>query len=50
MPLTQIAATVGVSPRVVYTWTQRFLQYRLEGLTDKRGRGRRPVPRQQDRT
>ncbi len=50
MPLTQIAATVGGSPRVVYTWTQRFLQYRLEGLTDKRGRGRRPVPRQQDRT
>ncbi len=50
MPLTQIAATVGVSPRVVYTWTQRFLPYRLEGLTAKRGRGRRPVPRQQDRT
>jgi len=50
MSLVQIAAMVGISRRFVYTWAQRFLQSGVEGLTDKRGRGRRPVPRQQDRT
>ena len=48
MSLVQIAATVGITRRFVYTWVQRFLQHRIEGLTDKPGRGRRPVPRQQE--
>jgi transposase len=48
MSLVQIAAMVGITRRFVYTWVQRFLQHRIEGLTDKRGRGRRPVPRQQE--
>ena len=44
MPITDIAATVGVSRRFVYKWAKRFVQERLEGLADKPGRGRRPVP------
>ena len=49
MPLVHIAATVGISRRFVYKWVQRFREEGLEGLTDKSGRGRRPVPRPQDR-
>lgn len=44
--LVEIAARVGMSRRFVYKWAQRFLQDGLDGLADKRGRGRRPVPRQ----
>jgi hypothetical protein len=40
MSITDIAATVGISRRFVYTWVQRFVQERLEGLSDKPGRGR----------
>ena len=40
-----IADTVRISRRFVYKWARRFVQYGLEGLTDKPGRGRRPVPR-----
>src|SRR6266568_6111080 len=43
MPVVQIADTVGVTHRVVYTWARRFLQDGIEGLADKPGRGRRPV-------
>ena len=50
MPLSHIAATVGISRRFVYKWVQRFLQHGIEGLADKPGRGRRSWPRQQDRT
>ena len=39
MPITDIAATVGVSRRFVYRWAKRFVQERLEGLADKPGRG-----------
>ena len=46
MPITDIAATVGVSRRFVYKWAKRFGQERLEGLADKPGRGRRHVPHQ----
>ena len=49
VPIAHIAATVGVSRRFVYKWVQRFLQDRLEGLADKPGRGRQPLPRPQDR-
>jgi transposase len=45
MPLTQIAATVGISRRFVYKWTQRFLEQGVEGLADKPGRGAHRVPR-----
>jgi len=45
MSLVHIAAMVGISRRFVYTWAQRFLQDGLEELTDKRGRGRRPLAR-----
>ena len=50
VPLSHIAETVGIARRFVYKWAQRFLQDGLEGLADKRGRGRRRMPRQQDRT
>src|SRR5712691_4171315 len=43
MPVVQIADTVGVTHRVVYTWARRFLQDGIAGLADKPGRGRRPV-------
>ena len=44
VPITAIAAMVGISRRFVYTWAQRFLEQGVEGLADKPGRGR--VPRQ----
>jgi hypothetical protein len=43
MPISDIAATVGISRRFVYKWVQRFLQEGLEGLADKPGRGQRRV-------
>ena len=43
VPITDIAATVGISRRFVYKWAQRFLEKGLEGLTDKPGRGYRRV-------
>ena len=50
VPLSQIAETIGINRRSVYKWAQRFVQYELEGLTDKPGRSRRSWPRQHDRT
>ena len=46
MPISDIAATVGISRRFVYKWVQRFLEKGLAGLTDKPGRGYRRVARQ----
>jgi hypothetical protein len=46
VPLAHIADTVGITRHVVYKWAQRFLRDGLAGLADKRGRGRRPGPRQ----
>ena len=45
--ISHIAVTVGISRRFVYKWVSRFLAYRLDGLLDKAGRGRKP--RQQHR-
>ena len=46
VPISDIAATVGISRRFVYKWVQRFLEKGMVGLTDKPGRGsRRPAPR-----
>src|SRR5262245_21914180 len=44
VPITAIAARVGISRRFVYKWAQRFLAQGVEGLADRPGRGR--VPRQ----
>ena len=46
MPITDIAATVGISRRFVYKWVQRFLEKGVEGLTDKPGRGSHRIRRQ----
>ena len=43
MPISDVAATVGLSCRFVYKWVQRFLAHGMEGLTDKLGRGHRRV-------
>jgi hypothetical protein len=45
VPIAHIAASVGISRRFVYKWVQRFLQDGIEGLADKRGRGRQPRSR-----
>ena len=45
VPITDIAATVGISRRHAYKWIQRFMQEGLAGLEDKPGRGRRREPR-----
>ena len=50
LSVVQVATMVGITRRFVYKWAQRFLQHGIEGLADKSGRGRGPVPRQQDRT
>jgi Helix-turn-helix domain len=47
VPITDIAATVGISRRFVYQWAKRFLEKGVEGLADKPGRGSHRVPRQQ---
>ncbi len=45
MPITAIAAKVGMSRRHVYKWVQRFVEAGMEGLADKPGRCRRSTPR-----
>ena len=35
MPISNVAATVGISRRFVYKWVQRFLAQGIKGLTDK---------------
>jgi transposase len=50
VPIVRIADMVGISRRFVYKWVERFLQQRLDGLADKRGRGRSRRPRPQDST
>ena len=42
MPITHIAATVGISRRFVYKWAQRFLEEGVEGLADRPRRGAWP--------
>jgi hypothetical protein len=41
MPITDIAATVGISRRFVYKWVQRFLEKGVAGLATKSARGHR---------
>jgi transposase len=43
VPISDVAATVGISRRFVYKWVQRFMHEGLEGLADKPGRGHRRV-------
>jgi transposase len=45
MPITAIAAKVGISRRFVYKWVQRFLEQGIEGLVDKPRPGYHRVPR-----
>ena len=46
VPITDIAAMVGISRRFVYKWVQRFEEKGVEGLADKPHAGYRRVPRQ----
>jgi biotin operon repressor len=43
MPITDIAATVGISRRFVYKWVQRFREKGMDGLANRRERGHRRV-------
>jgi transposase-like protein len=44
VPITDIAATVGLSRRHTYKWIKRFMQEGLEGLQDKPHVERRIAP------
>ena len=46
VPITDVAATVGISRRFVYKWAQQFLEQGLEGLDSHQDRGHRRVSRQ----
>src|SRR6266478_7944982 len=48
VPISRIAAVVGISRRFVYKWVQRFLEEGLEGLQDKSKRNHRIEPRLPD--
>jgi len=48
--ITDTAATVGISHRLVYKWVKRFLEAGLEGLVDKPGRRSRRGPRRHPMT
>ena len=43
IPITHIAATVGISRRFVYKWVQRFLEKGIDGLANTPGRGHRRI-------
>ena len=42
-PLLHIAQTLAIHRTLVYKWGRRFLKDRLQGLSDKPGRGRKPL-------
>ena|SRR5215831_72024 len=44
MPISDVAATVGISRRFIYKWVRRFLEHGVEGLTDKPRLGAHRVP------
>jgi hypothetical protein len=48
VPITEIAATVGLSRRHAYKWIQRFMQEGLVEMHEKPGRGRGHGPRPPD--
>ena len=48
VPITQVAARVGITRRFVYKWVQRFLHEGLQGLADKSRSGRGSSTRQPD--
>ena len=41
--LSEISRRVGLRRRHVEKWARRFIEDRIDGLGDKRGRGRAPV-------
>jgi biotin operon repressor len=45
LPITVIAATVGISRRFVYKWVQRFFEKGVEGLANKERGHRRMAPK-----
>ena len=49
VPISHIAATVGISRRFIYKWVARFQQEGVAGLAEKDGRGRRSGLRPPDR-
>jgi len=43
LSVSDVARTVGIRRRLIYKWAKRFTKHRLEGLSDKKGRGRKAV-------
>lgn len=41
--ITETARLVGFSCKIVRRWLVRFLEKRIDGLSDRQGRGRKPV-------
>jgi hypothetical protein len=48
VPLTHVAAIVGINRRFVYKWVRRFLHEGLQGLADKPRPGRKGSTRPPD--
>ena len=46
VPISHIAKKVDSTRRFVYKWVERFLHDGVGGLEDKKGRGRGPLPNQ----
>lgn len=42
VPISRIAACVGMRRRHIEKWLKRFRDQRIDGLADKLGRGRKP--------
>lgn len=49
IPISHSADIIGINRRFVYKWVKSFLQYGLDGLSDKPGRGRKPKNRKDGR-
>lgn len=43
VPLKHVGQKVGLTERHVRTWVTRFITERIPGLSDRGGRGRKPV-------
>jgi hypothetical protein len=43
LPLSAIARRLAMGRRIVRQWLQRFMNTRIAGLEDQRGRGRQPI-------
>lgn len=50
LTLPKIAEKTGLHEQSCYKWRKRFITHRLDGLTDKPGRGRKPIITPEERS